>query len=110
DSSMEQAPEDKIQQVRMEAIRLIDSGVPVLDRVPLLREQTKKIGIQLSNSELSCYLKEACRQATGTPELVTADDVLDLSQPEWICEQLLVRRQRKLAQMRHEIWPPSASH
>ncbi|MCP9820193.1 AAA family ATPase [Synechococcus sp. Cruz-9H2] len=89
-SSMEQSPEDKIQEVRIEAIRLIDSGVPVLDRVPLLREQAKKIGIQLSNPELGRYLKEACSQAAGTPELVTADDVLDLSQPEWICEHLLM--------------------
>ncbi|QPN65681.1 PilW family protein [Synechococcus sp. CBW1006] len=53
------------------------------------------------------------RSLTQSEALANAGSAIDknISEIRQIAERFTcVRRQRKLAQMRHEIWPPSASH
>ncbi len=82
--------EDKLQLIKAEAARLLQPGIPITDRLPRLRATTRDLGVSLRDPELLRYLKDARREATGLPELITAADTLDLSTPEWIWEGVLM--------------------
>jgi hypothetical protein len=82
--------ETKLQLIKSEAVRLLQPGIPITDRLPRLRATTRELGLSLRDSELLRYLKDARREATGVPELITSADTLDLSTPEWIWEGVLM--------------------
>lgn len=91
--SIERLSEESIRAVRKLALELVlQESVKISDRLPILRMKAKSLGISLRDPELLSYLKEARSNVAGIPELITADDVLDLSEPEWICEHLLMAR------------------
>ena len=91
--TIERLSEENIRAIRIVATDLISNEtIKISDRLAILRMKAKDLGISLRDNELLYYLKEARINAAGIPELVTADDVLDLSEPEWICEHLLMAR------------------
>lgn len=84
--------EEKILKIREHADTLVeDHSMPITDRLPALRVHAKDWGIILRDNELERYLRDARRKAAGVPDLVTSDDVLDMSQPVWICEGIIMK-------------------
>ena len=75
--------QEKIDTLRTYAGQLIEVNTGHGDRIPLMRAMAQSMGISLRDGELQRLLWDARRAITGSAELLTQADEIDLSPTPW---------------------------
>lgn len=89
-------------QERMKILRdraeelVADEATPLLDRLPVMRDEASKLDLPTRDSDLQKLLWEARRSLAAPAEAITTGSVLDFTPVPWCWEGLLMREATNL--------------